>query len=293
MNFAILSRNAALYSTSRLVRAAQARGHAVDVLDPLLLQIAVLPKRNGLAFDGAPLKRYDVVIPRIGASITAYGSDICDQFALGGSAVINSGQSIRLARDKVLSLQQIAMAGVRVPRTLASRAPGDNLKATIKTLGGMPLVAKLQHGTQGIGTMICDTPLVLASLLDTLWAMGQQVVLQEFIKEAKGRDLRVLVVGGKAVAAMQRNSQQGDFRANLHRGGEGKAARLSVAQRRAAESAATLLKLDVCGVDILLSRRGPLVIEVNSSPGLEGIESVTEIDVANKIIDHAENVVEG
>ncbi|MBW2528164.1 MAG: RimK family alpha-L-glutamate ligase [Deltaproteobacteria bacterium] len=286
MRLAVLSRNPTLYSTCRLVIAARARGHRVDVIDPLAVQLVVAPGKPRLSLGGRRLPRFDAVIPRIGASITAYATGVLRQLEARGAAVLNGADPIALARDQARALDLLARRRVAVPRTVCTRSL-DGLDAALRTVGGCPVVVKLPHGTQGVGTMLADTPRALQALTETLWAMGQQIVLQEYLKECRGTDIRAIVVGGQLVTAMRRRAPRGEFRANLHRGGAGEAVRLDRRTRSAAVRAARWLGLDVAGVDLLNARRGPLVLEVNSSPGLEGVERTTEVDVAGAIIDLA------
>lgn len=287
MRLLVLSRNASLYSTARLIRAARARGHEVDVLDPVRLQFAALPKSPGVLVLGKPLVHYDAVLPRIGASLTAFGATAVAALEEAGHAVLNGSASILLARDKVRSLQRMAKDRVGVPRTIALRSLGG-LKDALALVGGCPVVVKLQNGTQGVGTMLADSEKSLVSLCETLSALGQQVILQEFVKAARGSDIRAFVVGGRVVAAMRRTAPPGEFRSNIHRGGSGESVKLSRRFTATALRAARALDLEVAGVDILDADGTPLVIEVNCSPGLEGIEQVTQVDIASAVIVHAE-----
>ncbi len=289
MRLLVLSRNASLYSTARLIRAARARGHDVDVVDPMQLQFAALRGRPQILFAGAPLGRYDAVLPRIGASVTGYGAQVVKSFEEAGHAVLNGAEAIVLARDKVRSLQVLARAGVPVPRTVSMRTL-TGLDAALALVGGCPAIVKLQAGTQGVGTMLADTEQALYALCETLWAMGQQIVLQEFVREAKGSDVRAFVVGGKVVAAMRRTAAPGEFRSNIHRGARGEAVALDRRFKACAIRAARALDLEIAGVDILAAGGKPLVLEVNCSPGLEGIEQVTQIDIARTVIAHTEKV---
>lgn len=287
MRMLILSRNPALYSTSRVVLAARARGHAVVVIDPLEFQIVVSRGKPSLLVGGARIPKYDVVMPRIGASITNYGLAVVRQFDLMGVPVVNSAVAIARSRDKLRALQLLTLVGIDVPTTVCARSPAG-LEASFELVGGCPAIVKLQQGTQGIGTMIADTPQAAHSLLETFWAMGQDIVLQEYVRESKGRDIRAIVVGGKVIAAMRRVAKKGEFRANLHRGGKGAGVTLPATYRRAAVRAAATMGLGVAGVDMLEGRNGPRILEINSSPGLEGIERTTGIDVAGAIVAFAE-----
>jgi len=288
MRILVLSRNAALYSTSRLVLGARARGHDVSVIDPLDFQIVVTRGKPSLHVWGAKVGRFDLVIPRIGASITNYGLAVVRQFDLMGVPVLNGAVAIARSRDKLRALQLLTRGGLDVPTTVCARSPGG-LDAALSLVGGCPAIVKLQQGTQGIGTMIAETPQSMNALLETLWAMGQDIILQEYVRESKGRDVRAIVVGGRVVASMRRVAKKGEFRSNLHRGGTGGAVVLTASYRNMAIRAAKLMGLEVAGVDMLEGRRGPRMLEVNSSPGLEGIERATGIDVAGAIIDYAES----
>ncbi|HVK69245.1 MAG TPA: RimK family alpha-L-glutamate ligase [Polyangium sp.] len=286
MRFLLLSRNQNLYSTSRIVLAARARGHEVTVIDPLDLQIVVSKGRSSLLHEGNPVPRFDLVIPRIGASITNYGLAVVRQFDLMGVPVLNSAVSIARSRDKLRALQLLNRKNIDVPATICARSPAGVDSAL--ALVGCPAIVKLQQGTQGIGTMIAETPQAVHSLLETLWAMGQDIVLQEYVRESKGRDIRILVVGGRVIASMRRVAKPGEFRSNLHRGGKGDKVKLLPAYRNAAIRAVKVMGLEVAGVDMLESKKKPKILEINSSPGLEGIERASGIDVASAIIEHAE-----
>ncbi len=291
MRLLVLSRNASLYSTSRIVLAARARGHQVSVIDPLEFQIVVSRGKRSLLVGGAAVPRYDIVIPRIGASITNYGLAVVRQFDLMGVPVLNGAVSIARSRDKLRALQLLTRRNVDVPTTVCARSPAG-VDAALVLVGGCPAIVKLQQGTQGIGTMIAETPQAVHSLLETFWAMGQDIVLQEYIRESKGRDIRVIVVGGKVIAAMRRTAKAGEFRSNLHRGGKGAAVRIPRSYSSVAIRATTAMGLEVAGVDLLEGRHGPKVLEINSSPGLEGIETSTGIDVAGALVSHAERYAE-
>src|SRR4029079_9113480 len=243
--------------------------------------------KRSLLVGGAAVPRYDIVIPRIGASITNYGLAVVRQFDLMGVPVLNGAVSISRSRDKLRALQLLTRRNVDVPTTVCARSPAG-VDAALIFVGGCPAIVKLQQGTQGIGTMIAETPQAVHSLLETLWAMGQDIVLQEYVRESKGRDIRAIVVGGRVVAAMRRVAKPGEFRSNLHRGGKGDTMQLPRAYRSVAMRAAKAMGLEVAGVDMLEARSGPKILEINSSPGLEGIERATNIDVAGAIVAHAE-----
>jgi ribosomal protein S6--L-glutamate ligase len=288
MRFLVLSRNASLYSTSRIVLSARSRGHDVRVVDPLDFQIVVSRGRPSLLIGGQEMTRVDVVIPRIGASITNYGLAVVRQFDLMGIPVLNGAVSIARSRDKLRALQLLTRRRIDVPITVCARSPGG-VDAALELVGGCPAIVKLQQGTQGIGTMIAETSQAVHSLLETFWAMGQDIVLQEYVRESKGRDVRVIVVGGKVIAAMRRTAKPGEFRSNLHRGGKGAHVKLPPSFRSAAIRATKAMGLEVAGVDMLESRSGPKILEINSSPGLEGVERASAIDVAGAIVAHAED----
>lgn len=288
MRMLILSRNPSLYSTSRVVLTARSRGHDVHVIDPLEFQIVVSRGKPSLYVGGSRVPRYDVVLPRIGASITNYGLAVVRQFDLMGVPVLNSAVAIARSRDKLRALQLLTQVGINVPITVCARSP-VGLDVALALVGGSPAIVKLQQGTQGIGTMIADTPQAAHALLETFWAMGQDIVLQEYVRESKGRDVRVIVVGGEVIAAMRRVAKKGEFRANLHRGGRGTGMRLTKTYRDAAKRAAEAMGLEVAGVDMLESRGGPKILEINSSPGLEGVERATGVDVALAIVEYAES----
>lgn len=291
MRCLVLSRNASLYSTSRIVLAARSRGHEVSVIDPLAFQIVVSRGGPQLLAGGAELPHFDLVIPRIGASITNTGLAVVRQFDLMGVPVLNGAVAIARSRDKLRALQLLTRRKIDVPITVCGRNPAS-IEAALSLVGGCPAIVKLQQGTQGIGTMIAETPQAVHSLLETFWAMGQDIILQEYIRESKGRDIRAIVVGGRVVAAMRRTAKPGEFRSNLHRGGKGRGLRLSAVYRSVAVRATKVMGLEVAGVDMLESKVGPKILEINSSPGLEGIERATEVDVAGALIDYAERYVE-
>src|SRR5580693_2084804 len=291
MRLLVLSRNATLYSTSRLVLAARARGHEVSVADPLDFRIVISRGRPSLYLGDRPAPNVDLVLPRIGASITNYGLAVVRQFDLMGMPVLNTALAIARSRDKLRAMQLLTRRNIDVPITVCARTP-DSIEQAMALVGGAPCIVKLQQGAQGIGTMIAETPQAVTSLLETLWAMGQDIILQEYIAESKGRDYRAIVVGGRVVAAMRRQAKHGEFRSNLHRGGHGASVTLERAYRVAAVAATRVMGLEVAGVDLLESKSGPKILEINSSPGLEGIERASGIDVAGAIIAHAERYLE-
>jgi ribosomal protein S6--L-glutamate ligase len=287
MRLLILSRNATLYSTSRLVLAARSRGHEVTVADPLDFHIVISRGRPAMFLGDRPVPHADIVLPRIGASITNYGLAVVRQFDMMGVPVLNGAVAIARSRDKLRAMQLLTKKFIDVPKTVCARTP-DSVELALSFVGGCPVIVKLQQGTQGIGTMIAETPQAVTSLLETLWAMGQDIILQEYIAESKGRDYRAIVVGERVVAAMRRQAKAGEFRSNLHRGGLGVRVNMDKRYTHAAVSAARVMGLDVAGVDMLEGKDGPKILEINSSPGLEGIERTSGVDVAGQIIAHAE-----
>jgi ribosomal protein S6--L-glutamate ligase len=286
----VLSRNATLYSTSRLVLAARSRGHEVTVADPLDFHIVVSRGRPSMFLGDRPVPHADLVVPRIGASITNYGLAVVRQFDMMGVPVLNTAVAIARSRDKLRAMQLLTKKDIDVPRTVCARTP-DSVELALSFIGGAPAIVKLQQGAQGIGTMIAETPQAVTSLLETLWAMGQDIILQEYIAESKGKDYRAIVVGRRVVAAMRRQAKSGEFRSNLHRGGLGVRVDLDKRYVQAAIAAVKVMGLEVAGVDMLEGRDGPKILEINSSPGLEGIERTSGVDVAGAIVAHAERFV--
>ena len=284
MKLAILSRNSKLYSTRRLVEAARERHHSVRVLDPLRCYLRISSEGFGMHYKGRPIAGYSAVIPRIGASITRYGTAVLRQFELMGSYAPNPSDAIARARDKLRCHQLLAAQGIGLPVTVFGDNPDDTTDL-LSMLGPPPHVIKLNEGTQGAGVMLTEKPSASRSVIEALRGLYANFLVQEFIAEARGADLRCFVVGDQVVATMRRQAPKGDFRSNLHRGGTARAVRASAAEQATAVRAAAVLGLGVAGVDLIRSRRGPLVLEVNSSPGLEGIEAATGIDIAGRIID--------
>lgn len=285
MKIAILSRNRRLYSTARLVAAAEAQGHEVRVLDTLKCYMDIATAKPGIYYRGERLEHYDAVIPRIGASITAYGMAVLRQFEMMGSFPLNESVAIGRSRDKLRSLQLLSRKGIGLPLTSFAHHV-ENTKDLIQLVGGAPLVVKLLEGTQGKGVVLAETVKAAESVIDAFRELGANFLVQEFIKEAGGSDVRCLVVGNKVVAAMERKAKEGEFRSNLHRGGTASITRLTAQERATAVRAAKTMGLNVAGVDLLRSAHGPLVMEVNSSPGLEGIEKSTGKDVAGMILNY-------
>lgn len=291
MKIAILSRKASLYSTGRLVEAAKVRGHQVEVIDYLRCFMNITSHKPQVFFKGRSLEDFDAVIPRIGASHTFYGTAVVRQFEMMGIYTINRSQAISRARDKLRSLQIMARQGIGMPVTGCAHSTRD-VDGLIKTVGGAPLVVKLLEGTQGIGVVLAENRNAAESVIEAFRGLKANIIVQEFIKEAKGHDIRCFVVGDKVVAAMIRQAKEGEFRSNLHRGGAAIKVKITPAERVTAIKAARAMGLNVAGVDILRSNHGPVVIEVNSSPGLEGIEKSTEKDVAGAIVEFIEKGAE-
>lgn len=287
MKIAILSRNKKLYSTRRLIEACEQRGHEPMVLDVLRCYMDVVSSKPEVHFKGENLPRFDAVIPRIGASVTFYGTAVLRQFEMMGSFPLNESVAISRSRDKLRSLQLMARKGVGMPNTGFAHHP-DDIQDLIKMTGGAPLVIKLLEGTQGIGVVLAETKKAAESVIEAFMGLKTNILVQEFIKEAGGADIRCFVVGDKVVAAMKRQAAPGEFRSNLHRGGSASLVKITPAERATAINAAKVMGLNVAGVDLLRSERGPLVMEVNSSPGLEGIEKATGKDVAGMVIDFIE-----
>jgi ribosomal protein S6--L-glutamate ligase len=285
MKLAILSRNSKLYSTRRLVEAARERNHSVRVLDPLRCYLRISSDGFEMHYKGRPISGYAAVVPRIGASITRYGTAVLRQFELMGTYTPNSSDAIARARDKLRCHQLLAAQKIGLPVTVFGDNPDDTVDL-LSMLGPPPHVIKLNEGTQGAGVMLTEKPSASRSEIEALRGLYANFLVQEFIAEAKGADLRCFVVGGEVVATMRRQAPKGDFRSNLHRGGSAKPVRASEDEQVAAVRAAEVLGLGVAGVDLIRSARGPLVLEVNSSPGLEGIEAATGVDIAGRIVDH-------
>ncbi|MDK9586173.1 30S ribosomal protein S6--L-glutamate ligase [Lelliottia wanjuensis] len=283
MKIAILSRDGTLYSCKRLLEAANKRGHLVEILDPLSCYMNISPAASSIHYKGRHLPHFDAVIPRIGSQITFYGTAALRQFEMLGSYPLNESVAITRARDKLRSLQLLARQGIDLPITGIAHSP-DDTSDLIDMVGGAPLVVKLVEGTQGIGVVLAETRQAAESVIDAFRGLNAHILVQEYIEEAKGHDIRCLVVGDEVVAAIERQAKDGDFRSNLHRGGVARIATISDREREIAIKAAQTLGLDIAGVDILRANRGPLVMEVNASPGLEGIEKTTGIDIAGKMI---------
>ncbi|MCS2163339.1 30S ribosomal protein S6--L-glutamate ligase [Scandinavium sp. H11S7] len=283
MKIAILSRDGTLWSCKRLREAASKRGHQVEILDPLSCYMNISPAASSIHYKGRQLPHFDAVIPRIGSAITFYGTAALRQFEILGSYPLNESVAITRARDKLRSLQLLARQGIDLPMTGIAHSP-DDTSDMIEMVGGAPLVVKLVEGTQGIGVVLAETRQAAESVIDAFRGLNAHILVQEYIQEAKGCDIRCFVVGDDVVAAIERRAKPGDFRSNLHRGGVATVADITPLEREIAIKSAQTLGLDVAGVDILRANRGPLVMEVNASPGLEGIEKTTGVDIAGKMI---------
>jgi len=289
---AVLSRKKGLYSTRRLVEAARARGFRSRVVDVLACNLVLEAGEPRIFLAGEELRDVAVALPRIGASVTTAGLAVVRQLEAQGVPVVNRAAAIAHSRDKLRALQLLAAAGVDIPRTVLARGGGD-IKELIGHVGGLPAILKLIQGTQGVGVMIAHSEAEVDSILSTMWNLGQEILLQEFIAESRGRDVRALVVGDRVAGAMRREAKSGEFRSNLHRGGEGTGLELPAGYAHAAVRAARVLGLDVAGVDLLEAEAGPKVMEVNSSPGFEGLERATGLDIAGAIVDHAAHLASG
>ena len=287
LKIAILSRNPKLYSTSRLKEAAEARGHEVRVIDTLRCYMNIATDRPSIHYKGENLADFDAVIPRIGASITHYGLAVLRQFEMMGVLAVNGSVAVNRSRDKLRSMQLLSRRGIGLPVTGFAHSP-DDIPDLLKMVGGAPLVIKLLEGTQGLGVVLAETRKAAESIIEAFISIEANIMVQEFIKEADGADIRCFVVDGQVVAAMRRQAPEGEFRSNLHRGGSAHSVKLTPAERSTALRAARIMGLNVAGVDILRSSNGPVVLEVNSSPGLKGIENCTKGDVAGAIIDFIE-----
>ncbi|UFH56419.1 30S ribosomal protein S6--L-glutamate ligase [Spirosoma sp. KNUC1025] len=292
MRIAILSANPNLYSTQRLLEAAMQRGHEGLVVNHLNCQVMIEGGKPSLLYDGQELDNLDAIIPRIGASVTDYGCAVVRQFEMMKVFTTAKSQAITRSRNKLRSLQVLSKAGVGLPKTIFANHPknGDVIQL-IKLVGGPPVVIKLLEGTQGIGVVLAETAKTAKSTIEAFYGLKKNVLIQEFVAEAKGSDIRAFVVGGRVVGAIRRQGLEGEFRSNIHRGGNAVAVQLTADEEQTAIEAARALGLKVAGVDMLPSERGPLVLEVNSSPGLEGIETATGIDIATEIIVYIEDKI--
>ncbi|PPI88743.1 30S ribosomal protein S6--L-glutamate ligase [Candidatus Pantoea edessiphila] len=290
MKIAILSRDKTLYSCCRLTKVAEYRGHYIQIIDPLSCYININSESPNIYFNGKLLDYFDAVIPRIGISASFYGINLLRQFEICGSYSLNTSIAITKARDKLCSLQLLSKAGIDIPIT-SFVSWNENTKNLIALVGGVPLILKLIEGTQGIGVVIAETYRSAESIIDAFRITNTNILIQEFIQEAKGCDLRCLVINKKVVAAIERRAKIGDFRSNLHRGGQGYTVDITEQERKIAIKAASTLDLEMVGVDIIRAKRGPLVTELNISPSLEGIETISGVNIANLVIDLIEKKV--
>jgi ribosomal protein S6--L-glutamate ligase len=288
MKIAMLARNPNLYSHKRLKEAAEERGHQLDIINTLRCYMNIASRRPEVYYnDGEKLEGYDAVIPRIGASVTFYGMAVLRQFEMQGVYPLNESVAIGRSRDKLRSMQLLARDGIGLPVTTFAHDPKQT-DEVLKLAGGAPLVIKLLEGTQGLGVVLADTDRSAQSVIEAFRATNTNILVQEFIKEAGGTDIRAIVVGGKVIAAMKRTGAEGEFRSNLHRGGSANVIKLSPEERSTAIRSAKAMGLNFCGVDMLRANHGPVVMEVNSSPGLEGVEKATGLDIAGKVIEYIE-----
>ncbi|MFM1771209.1 MAG: hypothetical protein RLZZ71_351 [Bacteroidota bacterium] len=290
MNLVVLSRNAKLYSTKRLVEAAQKRGHEIRVIDHSKCDLVIEKKKPKVLYRGEEITGVNAVIPRIGASVTFYGTAVVRQFEMMNVFTAVESQALVRSRDKLRSLQILSRAGLGLPKTVFTNYSKD-VERTLKEVGGAPVIIKLLEGTQGLGVVLAENKKAAVSVIEAFNGLKARVIVQEFIKESRGEDIRAFVVDGHVVGAMVRTAKEGEFRSNLHRGGSAKVIELTPEEEIAAIKAANAMKLGIAGVDMLRSDRGPLIIEVNSSPGLEGIESATGVDIAGQIIKYIEKNV--
>ncbi|MDP9415629.1 MAG: 30S ribosomal protein S6--L-glutamate ligase [Pseudomonadota bacterium] len=287
MKIALLCRSPQLYSHQRIIEAAKARGHEIDTINHLRCTIDIASHRPKIHYHGKALGKYDAVIPRIGASVTFFGTAVVRQFEMMRVYCLNESVAISRSRDKLRSLQLLSRKGIGLPVTVFAHKT-SNADDIVRLAGGAPVVIKLLEGTQGIGVVLGETPKAAASIIEAFGGVNTNILVQEYVAEAKGEDIRCIVIGDKVVASMIRRGKEGDFRSNLHRGGSAKAIRVTPQERATAIAAAKVMGLNVCGVDMLRSNHGPVVMEVNSSPGLEGVETATGVDVAGKIIEFIE-----
>ncbi|MGK0171347.1 MAG: ribosomal protein S6--L-glutamate ligase [Gammaproteobacteria bacterium] len=287
MRIAVLSRSESLYSTRRIIEACESRGHECVRLNHLRCYMDIASNDSSVHYEGTELEPFDAVIPRIGSSVTFYGTAVLRQFEMIGAYPLNESVAISRSRDKLRCLQLLSRAGLGLPKTGFAHST-DSAKDLISVAGGAPLVVKLLEGTQGKGVVLAETFKAAESLIEAFRGLKANFLVQEFIKEAGGADIRCFVVGSRVVAAMKRQAAAGEFRSNLHRGGSASVIKLTAGERAAAVKAARTVGLNVAGVDILQSDRGPMILEVNSSPGLEGIEGATHKDVAGMLVEFIE-----
>ncbi len=291
LKIAVLSRNKTLYSTKRLVEAIEKRGHQAVILDHLKCDIVIEQDKPTIIYNGEIVNDISAVIPRIGASVTFYGAAVVRQFEMMNVPTAVESQALVRSRDKLRSLQILARSNIGMPKTVFTNYSKEDEKI-IDSVGGAPLIVKLLEGTQGYGVVLAPTKKAAESIIEAFHSMKARVIVQEFIEEAKGADIRAFVIGNKVVGAMKRQGKEGEFRSNLHQGGSGKLIKLNKREREVALTAAKSMNLSIAGVDMLQSDRGPLILEVNSSPGLEGIEKATGKDIASEIVRYIEKIVE-
>ncbi len=287
MKIALLSRNRNLYSSKRLIEAAEERGHETQVIDVLRVYMNITSHKPSVHYKGKELENFDAVIPRVGSSVTYYGAAVLRQFEMMGVYPVNESVAITRSRDKLRSMQLLSRRGVGLPITVYASKP-DDVKDMIKMVGGAPLVVKILEGTQGIGVVLAETQKAAESVIEGFMGVKANILIQEYIKESSGADIRCFVIGGKVVAAMKRQAPEGEFRSNIHRGGSAEVIKITPEERSTAVRAAKIMGLNVAGVDLLRSNHGPVVMEVNSSPGLQGIETATGKDIAGMIIEFVE-----
>lgn len=290
MKIAVLSTNPDLYSTKRLVEAIKLRGHKAMVIDHSKCFVMIEGGKPTIIYKGKPLKNIDAVIPRIGTSMTSFGCAVVRQFELMKIYTPIKSQAILRSRDKLRSMQVLSKSGIDIPKTVFAKNPSQ-VNELIHLVGGPPVIIKLLEGTQGVGVVLAETIKAAKSTIEAFYGLKANFLIQEFIAESKGADIRAFVIGNKVVAAMKRQGLEGDFRSNLHRGGEGHIIELTPEEEETAISAAKALGVKIAGVDLLQSDRGPLVMEVNSSPGLQGIEKTSGLDVASMIIQYIEDKI--
>lgn len=291
MNIKILSANPNLYSTKRIVEAAKKRNHTIEVINHTKCDIVIEKKNPVIFYKGKPLEKVDAVIPRIGASVTFYGTAVVRQFEMMRCFTTTESVALVRSRDKLRSLQILSRAGLGLPKTIFTNY-SKNVEEIVEQAGGAPVIIKLLEGTQGIGVILAETNKAAESVIEAFNNLQARVIVQEYIKEAGGADIRAFIVDGQVVGAMKRQGKEGEFRSNLHRGGSANVIELSDEEETAALKAAKAMGLGIAGVDMLQSSRGPLILEVNSSPGLEGIEAATGKDIATMIIKYIERNVD-
>ena len=291
MKIALLCRSPQLYSHQRIIEAARARGHEIDTIDHLRCTLDIASHRPKIHYQGRALTGYDAVVPRIGASVTFFGTAVVRQFEMMRVYCVNESVAIARSRDKLRSLQLLSRKGIGLPVTVFAHKT-SNAEDIVRLAGGAPVVIKLLEGTQGIGVVLGETPKAAESIIQAFGGVNTNILVQEYVEEANGEDIRCIVVGEKVVASMMRKGKEGDFRSNLHRGGSARPIKITPQERATAIGAAKAMGLNVCGVDMLRSNHGPVVMEVNSSPGLEGVEQATGVDVAAKIVQFVENHAE-